>query len=104
MIAGCLLTAILIVMPPIPGMEVYFPGQWLFAQESLAGLCNTLLPKGRMFVEDRKLIIMYVGERYEIPFPPQIGRWEFSYWIGDDTCDLGVWGMVQVRRGPRLMI
>ena len=104
MIAGCLLTAILIVVPPQVGMEAYFPGQWLFSQVSLAGLCNTLFVSGKMIVEDRRLIILYVGAKYVIPFPPKAGRWPLFYWIGNDTCDLGVWGMVQVRRGPELMI
>ncbi len=101
MIAGCLLTAILIVVPAQPGMEHYFPGQWLFSQVALAGLCNEIFGRGEMFVEDRKLIILYVGEKYIIPFPPKVGHWPMAYWIGSEFADMGAtWGRVMVRRGP----
>ena len=101
MIAGCLLTAILIVVPAVPAMDRYFPALWLFNQQELQGACKEFLPPGKMYVEHRRLIILYVGVRYVIPFPPKEGRWPMSYWIGDEFCDMGVWGMVQVRRGPK---
>ena len=104
MIAGCLLSAVLLVVPAHPGNETYFPARWMVRQVVLSGVCNYLFGRGKIIVENRKLIILYVGEKYIIPFPPKVGRWPFFYWIGDDECDLGVWGRVQVRRGPELPI
>ena len=101
MVAGCLLTVILIVMPVKPDVS----DRWLFSHQSLHGECNTLFPEGgKMYVQDRQLIIVYLNEKYVIPFPPKVGRWIMKYFIGSARADLGVWGMVQVRMGPKLPI
>ena len=104
MLAGCLLTAILIVMPAQSEMGVDVPARWLFNQPILQGVCSELFPEGKMFVESQRLIILYLDVRYVIPFPPAVGRWPLKWWVGSAEADLGVWGMVQVRMGPKLPI